>query len=223
MWHRCGKRLRRKPKRLTVGQRPTSLLLQFEGVVSVQKVRAMVFLAAIVWMLSLAQYAGANNYGAEGSDCPGEICYVGPNPQDFWFDDDGDGAVPPVWEDSIRFIANNKIDETDINIGYVNLHNNADVAVHHKSWPDANWQGKGFCQTAQGNNRCTHWHLLINTSELPFAYTEDFRRGFACHEGGHTSGLHHADPSRETCMETDTSLPLSHYDGHDRGHINDDV
>lgn len=99
----------------------------------------------------------------------------------------------------------------------------ADVEVHHNDYV-ANWYGFTVCDVSSGNE-CSQWIVFFNSqpdSAPPgFTYSQQEKRSLACHEFGHTTGLHHyanhVDPS--TCMET----PHWHtsFNQHGIDHIND--
>ena len=172
---------------------------------------------ASVVLATVPQAAVANDYGPEGSNysCSNSWCYPEGAYQRYWYDDDGDGALPPTWVDAMDWTRGVNLDPTEMNTDLKNLHDNSDVASYHKYW-DTNWAGLADC-IDRDVLVCLHWHLKFNTKDGPYDYLD--KLFLACHESGHSAGLHHREQSDPSCLTYDWSERV--FDSHDEGHIND--
>lgn len=97
--------------------------------------------------------------------------------------------------------------------------------------------GAWFCvekeTQAVGEKRCEHGHIFFNSTIISLTPSDSHRRAFACHETGHSLGLHHDNFDTDTpeiggfgedkqCMETDLQLEPEHFVGsHNGEHLDD--
>jgi hypothetical protein len=168
---------------------------------------------ALVVSVLLPVAAIANSYGTVDPPCSGaEACFnEGPH-QRYWYSFTHSGWIAAGNEARSTDIA-----PTDMSTSGVQSHSDSDVAVY--LYNDPNDTAYGFARCIDWTNAiCKHWHVEFNQGQGP--YTQGERDSLACHEFGHTTGLHHYANHQfiETCMET----PHWHqnFNSHDVTHIN---
>jgi hypothetical protein len=139
------------------------------------------------------------------------------NFQRYWYE----AQFGTAWRDDMNYIRVNRINPTHMYTVTRGLHDDSDVAVY---WEDIGGNaGEAQCiswtgSTESGNMKCLHWHVRMNSQ---ISWTGTSRRHVACHEFGHTLGLHHypdSNPNPGSCMK---EAALGVYSDHDRFHIND--
>jgi hypothetical protein len=141
------------------------------------------------------------------------------NFQRYWYE----GQFGSAWVTQMNVIRTTRINPTHMYTETRGLHDNSDVAVYWENiGPTLVGEAECISSTALGR-LCTHWHVRFNSNSAmaSFFNTDGEKRHIACHEFGHTLGLHHypADnPSPNSCMKE----PIEqNYSPHDEFHIND--
>ena len=177
---------------------------------------AIAFTSALAVVASILVASGpgarANDFGGTNASCP-SVCYHYRAHQDYWYD----SSLTQEWEDESDWARQENINPTDMSSSKVGGHGLADIAVFRDDYPES-WYGATECWDANGSE-CEHWHVFFNSTWGP--YDQQQKRSLACHEFGHTTGLHerptHGDNA--SCMETPHWH--THFNDHDTNHIND--
>ena len=117
-----------------------------------------------------------------------------------------------------RWVRNNVIDPTDMNSYRYQSHCASDVSVMDSRFQHrTNTYGFVRCAVSAPQNICDHFHLRYNKALLH----PGGRRVLACHEFGHTLGFDDYSGDGSTCTdESNDATKPSHFDNHDRLHIN---
>jgi hypothetical protein len=158
----------------------------------------------------------ANPFGTVNPPCGRlEICWYNGTHQDYWYD----SSVGAAWKSAGEYARTTEVDGTVISTGTVSGHNASDVSVYLYSDPNDGVVAYTDC-ISWTNALCNHWHVNFDTADGP--YTDTKRKSNACHEFGHTLGLHHwaNHQDAQSCMENVPEHWHLHWNSHDVDHVN---
>lgn len=155
----------------------------------------------------------ANPFGTVDPPCSRfEVCFnEGPH-QRYWY-----GFTHSGWISAANEARTTDIGPTDMSTSGVQSHSDSDVATY--LYNDPNDPFFSYVECIDWTNEvCHHWHVNFNQGQGP--YTQGERDSLACHEFGHTTGLHHYGSHQfiATCMENVDWH--QNFNSHDVTHIN---
>lgn len=107
-----------------------------------------------------------------------------------------DANLPEVWRDAVRAVRRDELNPLPGWQTYYGSHADADVHYLRDDAIGTNVMGEYFCSELGSTGYCDHAHVRFNHGFTTM--WETLRKKVACHETGHSVGLHHRDPAVAT-------------------------
>ncbi|KAA1373048.1 zinc metalloprotease [Aeromicrobium fastidiosum] len=170
-------------------------------------------LIALTASLGAPTPAQADNFDYDGCASNQEVCWqTNKNIYTYY-----DANLPEVWKDGVRAARTEEYDPLSEWQTYYGSHADADVHYLRDDGIGADVMGSYFCSTLAGGGYCSHAHVRFNHA-FPSMW-QSLRKKVACHETGHSVGLHHRDPYNYS-IATYGCLISGKVEGNYTGHLN---